>query len=107
MLRIPFLAGRLEAACGSQEHPQCKLFDELIKKYLKVSSLEIADVYKAFEDLEVLLAKAHNDPDLDKVVQLGANCGIFILGKYYAKHAIATSTYLYCLLILILTSSLL
>ncbi len=38
-------------------------------------------------------------PDLDKVVRLGANCGIFILGKYYAKpddcevYTIATSIY--------------
>ena len=78
-----------------------KLFDGLIKKYSKASSLEIADIYKAFEELEVLLDKARNDPNLDKVVWLGANRSLFILGKYYAKlddcevYAIATSMYLY------------
>jgi len=41
------------------------LFDGLIKKYSKASSLEIADIYKAFEELEV---SARNDLDLDKVV---------------------------------------
>src|SRR5260370_41261704 len=72
------------------------LFDRLIKKHSKETSFEISDVYKAFEELEVSLDKAHSDPDLDKVVQLGANCSIFILGKYYAKlddcevYAIAT-----------------
>ncbi len=64
-----------------------------------MSSLEIANVYKAFEELEVSLDMAHNDLNLNTVVRLGANCGLFILGKYYAKlddcevYAIATSMY--------------
>lgn len=42
---------------------------------------------------------ARGDQSLDKVVRLGANCAIFILGKYYAKlddcevYSIATSAY--------------
>ncbi|KAF9511324.1 hypothetical protein BS47DRAFT_1395229 [Hydnum rufescens UP504] len=75
------------------------LFDGLIKKYSKVSSLEISNIYKAFEELEVSLDKACNDLALDKAVQLSANCSLFILSKYYAKlndcevYAIATSVY--------------
>ncbi|KAF9506096.1 hypothetical protein BS47DRAFT_1399759 [Hydnum rufescens UP504] len=61
------------------------LLDGLIKKYSKASSLEIANVYKAFEELEVSLDKACNDLALDKAVRLGANHSLFILGKYYAK----------------------
>jgi len=80
---------------GSLIKQRPSLFDT----HSKACSLEIADVYKAFEELEVSLDKARNDPELDKVVRLGANRGIFILGKYYAKldncevYAIATSMY--------------
>ena len=45
----------------------------------------MADIYEAFEELEVSLDKARNDVNLDKVVRVGANCALFILGKYYNK----------------------
>jgi hypothetical protein len=56
-------------------------------------------VYAAFEDLEVALDKARHDVSLDKVVRLGANRALFILGKYYNKlddcevYPIATSEF--------------
>ena len=45
----------------------------------------MADIYGAFETLEVSLDKARNDHSLDKVVRIGANRALFILGKYYNK----------------------
>jgi hypothetical protein len=45
----------------------------------------VADIYEAFEELEVSLDKARNDVYLDKVVRVGANRALFILGKYYNK----------------------
>ena len=45
----------------------------------------MADIYEAFEELEVSLDKAQNDVYLDKVVRVGANRALFILGKYYNK----------------------
>ncbi len=61
---------------------------------------QVADVYSAFEDLEAGLDKAWQDIYLDKVVHLGANHALFILGKYYNKlddceiYPIATSEFL-------------
>jgi len=61
---------------------------------------QVADIYGAFEALEVSLDKARNDVSLDKVVHIGANRALFILGKYYNKlddcevYSIATSEFL-------------
>lgn len=76
-----------------------KLFNALIKKFSKATSFEVAEIYEAFEELEVSLDKARNDINLDKVVRIGANRALFILGKYYNKlddcevYSVATSKY--------------
>jgi hypothetical protein len=76
-----------------------KLFDALIKKFSATTAFQVADIYEAFEELEVSLDKARNDPNLDNVVRVGANRALFILGKYYNKldecevYPIATSGY--------------
>jgi hypothetical protein len=75
------------------------LFDALIKKFSTSTTFEVAEIYEAFEELEVSLDKARNDVNLDKVVRIGANHALFILGKYYNKldecevYPIATSAY--------------
>ncbi|KAF8311019.1 uncharacterized protein EI90DRAFT_3138873 [Cantharellus anzutake] len=61
------------------------LFDALIKKFDASTTFEVAEIYEAFEELEVSLDKARNDVNLDKVVRIGANRALFILGKYYNK----------------------
>lgn len=79
-----------------------QLFDALVKKFSEMTMFQIADVYGAFEALEVSLDKARNDVSLDKVVRIGANRALFILGKYYSKlddcevYSIATSEFLWC-----------
>ncbi|KAF8325069.1 uncharacterized protein EI90DRAFT_2891872, partial [Cantharellus anzutake] len=55
------------------------------KKFSASTTFEVAEIYEAFEELEVSLDKARNDANLDKVVQIGANRALFILGKYYNK----------------------
>jgi hypothetical protein len=62
-----------------------QLFDALIKKFSASTTFQVAEIYEAFEELEVSLDKARNDVNLDKVVRVGANRVLFILGKYYNK----------------------
>ncbi len=50
-----------------------------------MTTFQVADVYGAFEDLEVSLDKAWNDIHLDKAIHIGANHALFILRKYYNK----------------------
>ena len=77
-----------------------QLFDALIKRFSETTTFQVADIYGAFETLEVSLDKARNDHSLDKVVRIGANRALFILGKYYNKlddcevYSIATSEFL-------------
>ncbi len=50
-----------------------------------MTTFQVANVYRAFEDLEMSLDKAWNDAHLDKAVCIGANRALFILRKYYNK----------------------
>jgi len=50
-----------------------KLFDTLIQRFSATTAFQVADIYEAFEELEVSLDKARNDVKLDKLVRVGAN----------------------------------
>ncbi len=89
-------------ACYCDTYQNLKLFDALIKKFSASTTFQVADIYEGFEELEVSLDNAQTDVNLDKVVCIGANHTLFILGKYYSKlndcevYPIATSGYSFC-----------